>query len=335
MKRLRCVHLCDDFALGGVAKALSVYAHPDLSAHVASRVLPANPRRRLAPRLTADIIVTHFPPSWRTLPFLASLRLRNPAARLVHVEHSYTGAWEAAKVAKPLRFRTMLRLAFRLFDEVVAVSHGQARWLRAATGLAADKLHVLHPWSGRQQLDRVDLPLLSSGRPLVLGAFGRFSEQKGFDTLIDAMARLDPARFSLLLGGFGADDEALRAQAAGLPHVRFVGKVDDVPDFLSRCDVIIVPSRWEAFGQVIAEAKMAGRAVLVADVDGMPEQVGDAGVVADCRTAETLAAALTELPAQPLAAMGNAGRQTMLSAERERIDAWRTLFLRRQPAMVA
>ena len=328
MTPLRCVHLCDDFALGGVAKGLSVYAHPDLAGYVDSQVLPANPRQSLAPHLDADIILTHFPPSWRTLPFLASLRLRNPAARLVHVEHSYTGAWEAAKVANPLRFRLMLRLAFRLFDEIVAVSHGQANWLRAATGLTAGKLHVLHPWSGNQQLDRVAAPILSRQRPLVLGAFGRFSEQKGFDTLIDAMARLDPAAFTLLLGGFGADDAALRSRAAGLPHVRFVGKVDDVHDFLSRCDVIVVPSRWEAFGQVVAEAKMAGRAVLVADVDGMPEQIGDAGVVADCGTAETLALALAALPGQPLSAMGAAGRRIMQAAERERIEAWQALFVR-------
>ncbi len=333
MSRLRCVHLCDDFALGGVAKGLGVYAHPDLAADVDSQVLPADPGRSLAPRLAADIIVTHFPPSWRTLPFLVSLRLRNPAARLVHIEHSYTGAWAAAKLTNPWRFRAMLRLAFALFDEVVAVSHGQARWLRAAAGLTGDKLQVLHPWSGSQGLDQVPPPRPSGQRPLVLGAFGRFSEQKGFDTLINAMRRLDPARFSLLLGGFGADDAALRAQAAGLSHVSFVGRVDDVPDFLSRCDVIVVPSRWEAFGQVVAEAKMAGRAVLVADVDGMPEQVGDAGVIADCSTAESLAAALASLPSQPLAAMGAAGRAAMQTAERERIWAWQALFRRHQPAV--
>ncbi len=118
---------------------------------------------------------------------------------------------------------------------------------------------------------------------------------------------------------FGADDAALRAQAAGLSHVRFVGKVGDVPEFLSRCDVVVVPSRWEAFGQVVAEAKMAGRAVLVADVDGMPEQVGNAGVVADCSTAEALAAALAALPAKPLAAMGKAGREIM-ARRRARAD---------------
>ena len=211
----------------------------------------------------------------------------------------------------------------------------EARWLRAVTGLAAGKLHVLHPWSGSQHLDAVAAPVLSSQRPLVLGAFGRFNEQKGFDTLIDAMAQLDPARFTLMLGGFGADDSALRARAAGLPHVRFIGKIDDVPDFLSRCDVIVVPSRWEAFGQVVAEAKMAARAVLVADVDGMPEQIGEAGVIADCSTAQSLALALAALPAQPLSAMGAAGRRVMQSAERERIDAWRALFLRHSAPAVA
>jgi hypothetical protein len=75
--------------------------------------------------------------------------------------------------------------------------------------------------------------------------------------------------------------------------------------------------------------------VLVADVDGMPEQVGDAGVVADCSTAESLAAALASLPALPLADMGAAGRAAMQTAERERIWAWQALFRRHQPALAA
>jgi phage gpG-like protein len=90
-----------------------------------------------------------------------------------------------------------------------------------------------------------------------------------------------------------------------------------------------------AFGQVVAEAKMAGRAVLVADVDGLPEQIGKAGVIADCSSAQTLALALAALPAQPLMDMGVAGHRAMLTAERERIDAWRALFLRQLAPAVA
>ncbi|PEQ10502.1 hypothetical protein B2G71_22000 [Novosphingobium sp. PC22D] len=328
MTRLRCVHLNDDFAMGGVVKALGIFDHPQLAGMVESRVQPVTPGWRLAPRLDADVIVTHFPPSWRALPFLASLRVRNPSAHLVHIEHSYTGAWEALCVPSRRRFRQLLRLSYRFFNDIVAVSQGQRDWLLGAGLVQPRRLHVLHPWSGAQNLDRVPLPDFMPNRPLRVGALGRFAWAKGFDVLIDAFASLDPGQFELRLGGMGPLESELRERAAKLEHVRFVGKVDDVAAFMAQCDVVVVPSRWEAFGQVAAEARMAGRPVIVADVDGLPEQVGRAGLVADCNTPETLVEAIRRLTRCDLPGMARAARASMANAETERAFAWRTLFQR-------
>jgi glycosyltransferase involved in cell wall biosynthesis len=58
--------------------------------------------------------------------------------------------------------------------------------------------------------------------------------------------------------------------------------VEDVAGFLAGVDVVAVPSRWEAYGMVANEAREAGRPVLVAPVDGLPEQVqGGGGLVVD------------------------------------------------------
>ena len=328
MNRLTCVHLCDDFALGGVSKGFALHAHPDLVQVADSRVDAVSPGWRMAKHMPADVIVTHFPPSWRTLPYLASLRLRNRHARLVHVEHSYTASWEARKVGSRRRFRAMLRICLGIFDEVVAVSHAQGAWLADAAKIPAARMYVNHPWSGRQALDAV--PAVSAHRegPIVLGAIGRFSEQKGFDTLIRAMALLEPGRFTLKLAGFGEEEALLRSLAEGMTNVEFVGKVTDVARFMAGCDAVVVPSRWEAFGQVVAEAKMAGRAVVVADIDGMPEQVGTAGLVADCSAPDTLAAAIAWLETQALDQVGAAGRSNMANAEPMRNAAWLQLFQR-------
>jgi len=326
MSALRVVHLLDDFELGGITKSLSFHAHPELSDVAESEILAVKPSLSIAPALGADVIITHFPPAWRFLPFLLSLKVRNPRARLVHVEHSYTGAWAALKVARPARFRTMLRIAYSLFHQIVAVSHGQAVWLRSTVGVSSDKVRVIEPWSGNQGLEAV-APIESiMGRPLVIGAYGRFAEQKGFDTLIAAMKLLPPADFTLSLGGFGPDRVALKAAAMKCTNVTFAGKVTDVADFLANCDVVVIPSRWEAFGQVAAEARLAGRPIIVADVDGLPEQVGMSGIIADCSTAESLAQALKSLPGLPLAAMGQAGRESVRGAEAGRVALWQSLY---------
>lgn len=62
------------------------------------------------------------------------------------------------------------------------------------------------------------------------------------------------------------------------PHIHFLGKIDDVPGFLSRCDAVVVPSRWEPWGNVCLEARAAARPVLVSDVDGLTEQAKNCGI---------------------------------------------------------
>ena len=326
-QRTRVVHLLDDFGLGGVTKSLDFQSHPGIKAVACCSIQPVKPSLAIAPALDADVIMTHFPPSWATLPFLLSLKLRNPAARLIHVEHSYTASWERLKVRHQLRFRTMLRLAYRLFDQIVAVSHGQAAWLYQEIGVPKATLRVIQPWSGSQGLGNLEPLGAPSSGPLVIGAYGRFCEHKGCDVLIAAMRLLDPSRFTLLLGGFGPDLESLQAAAKGQCNVRFAGRIDDVAGFLRQCDVVALPSRWEAFGQVAAEAKLAGRPILVAAVDGLPEQVGAGGLAADCSTPERLAAALTALATMPLIEMGWAGRANMRNSEPERVKLWRQLYV--------
>lgn len=327
MSALRIVNLLDDFALGGVTNGLRVFDCPELSAIGSFSTLPVDPTAILAPRIEADVIITHFPPNWRRLPFFASLRLRNPGARLIHVEHSYSKEWERLHVPHLARFRTMMKTALKCFDEVVVVSKAQKQWLQAGQLVAADKVHVIHPYSNIPGLaDVPELRRTKRGR-LIIGAYGRFCEAKGFELLIDAMKRTDAIdHLELVLGGFGEADAALRSRAEGCPQIRFAGKVTHVAGFLANCHVVAVPSRFEAYGQVANEAREAGRPILVSQAGGLPEQVGEAGLIVDCNDADALLAALQSLRAQPLEAMGRAGRRATALDRSTRLRQWRELL---------
>ncbi len=332
MNRPNWIHLNDDFSMGGVTKAMGIFDHPDVAAVANSRVEEVSPKGRLAKRYDADVIITHCPPSWQSLPFILSLRLRNPHARLVHVEHSYCRNWEQRMVPNAKRFRLMLRLAYSLYDEVLAVSHGQRAWLLEIGAIRADKLFIHNPWSGSQGLEKLAAPSFQPDRPLRLVAIGRFAEAKGFDTLVAAMRLLPADRFTLELAGCGPQEAELREAALCMPNVRFAGKVDDVSQFYERCDVVLIPSRWESFGQVAAEARLAARPILVSHADGLPEQVGEAGIIADCSTAQSLADAIARMGKAPLADMSRAARASMKGAEQSRIKAWIALARRADAA---
>lgn len=326
MNPLRCIHLNTDFALGGVTKALSQFDHPALRLHAKSRVVPVNMAVLPAPRFDPGVIINHATPNWAALPFLYLLRLRNRASWMVHIEHSYTRSWEAGNVADTGRFRTMLKLAYANFDQIVAVSSGQRDWMVEAGIVRPEKVRVIHPWSGSNVMERIRTPDFAHEEPLRLATLGRFDRAKGYDTLIRAMQLLSPDAVELTIGGFGPEQAALSQMARGLPHVRFVGRVTDAADFYADCDAVIVPSRWESFGLVAAEARQAGRPVLAANVDGLPEQVQDCGLVADCATPQSLAAAITEFAAGPLPEWSRNARASMAGAQGQRLRAWAQLF---------
>lgn len=326
MNKPRLVNLLDDFGLGGVTRGLAVFDSAVVRDVVETTVHRVSPRAIIAPRLDAELIVTHMPPNWRRLAFLASLALRNPGARIIHVEHSYTRNWERHNVPFKWRFRLMLRLALAQVDKVVCVSHDQAKWLAEVSGCQAGKIEVIYPSTRDDRLVDIELPLRRPGKPLRIGTYGRFHECKGFDTLITAFRAGHLPDCELAIGGFGPDESRLRALAGRDPRITFVGKVNDVAGFLERCHVVAMPSRWEAYGQVANEAREAGRPILVSGVDGLAEQVGDAGYVVDFSSPQSLRTALAGLEGEGLMKMGQAGRDATRFCHSKREAQWAFLL---------
>jgi glycosyltransferase involved in cell wall biosynthesis len=113
---------------------------------------------------------------------------------------------------------------------------------------------------------------------LTLGALGRLHPQKGFDILLEAMARL-PAevggkRVELRLQGRGEAESDLRAQAARLGlagRVEFRPFSSDIESFLHDLDVLVVPSRWAGLENVALEGMLAGTPTLCSSCTGLEE----------------------------------------------------------------
>ena len=63
--------------------------------------------------------------------------------------------------------------------------------------------------------------------------------------------------------------------------VKFLGRVpnDEVPYYMNAMDVMILPSRNEGFGAVIIEAQACGVPVVGSSNGGIPEAIGDGGIV--------------------------------------------------------
>lgn len=128
---------------------------------------------------------------------------------------------------------------------------------------------------------RLDLPGRRQNCPQLpeVVAVGRLVGVKGFDLLLHAVALVDsPMRLTIV--GDGPEREALEALAQQLGiggSVSWVGKksASQVQQIMSRGDVIVVPSRREAFGIVALEAWASGTPLVATSLGGPSTFVTD------------------------------------------------------------
>ncbi|MEP2987852.1 MAG: glycosyltransferase family 4 protein [Parasphingorhabdus sp.] len=318
------IHLLDDFTLGGVTKSIELFNHPAFARRYRISIEEAYPVWSIAPQFSNPaIIVVHFSISWKTLPYLYSLASRNSGAQLILVEHSYSREWEQLHVPDQTRFRSMLKLVHKIFDRVICVSNEQAKWLAEATNLKSPKRHVIYPWSNMSGLLSIDRPHFSQKDSITIGAYGRFVDDKGFDRLIEAMNKLGAKEnIKLNIGGFGPEEASLKRLAAYNPNISFYGKVSDIGHYLNQCDIVAIPSRFEAYGLVATEARYAARPILVSNVGGLPEQIGEAGISVDFDDIDAVVRTLRNIRHLPLVSMSVAGRDDCLRITEQRITDW-------------
>ena len=132
---------------------------------------------------------------------------------------------------------------------------------------------------------------------------GRLVSDKGVDRLLDALALLVERRHDITLTVVGDGPEAAslrdRAEQLGVQdRVRFVGRRTgtELVAILNAHRILVVPSVWEEpFGVVVLEAMACGCVPVVSRSGGLPEAVGDCGVVVDRASPVALADGIARL----------------------------------------
>ncbi len=256
-----------------------------------------------------DVVSVHC--TRRFAPYVALLRR---ATSVPHVLSLQEGALPPGTPENPGLFRLLVRAA----DAVAACSAEAAAY---ATRVGHARRVAVVP-NGYDPAEFRPGPPFPHPRPYVLG-LGRLEAQKGFDLLIEALARREVPALDLVLAGDGAARAQLEelARARGLaPRVCFLGATDRPTTLalLRGAVAVACPSRFEGLPLVCLEALAAGRPVVATAVNGIPELIreGETGFLVPPEDPTALAAVLARVVAAPDAAARLAARGRALVEQR-------------------
>jgi D-inositol-3-phosphate glycosyltransferase len=264
---IKVLHLVDDTTAGGVKHVVDfILSSNGTHTNILHERLEVIRGKMNASRFDADIIVSHLAISWRSIPALLALGTANIGKTIIHVEHSYTEGFVVHNVKHKVRFTILLRFGFSLFDKIIAVSNAQAKWFADLNLCASEKVTTIQSCVDLAPFRA--LPLRHGGNR-IFAAIGRLDYQKGFDVLIAAFKACPDQEISLHIYGEGDEKLKLQNSANGDNRIVFKGFVDIPVDAFAEVDVVLMPSRWEAYGLVAIEALSAGRALVCSDVDGL------------------------------------------------------------------
>lgn len=230
-------------------------------------------------------------------------RIRQPVVALCHHPLALETGLDAARQTS---LRASETVALAQARHVVATSPTTKRTLVAEFGMTEAGVTVAEPGTDPAPRAVGSAGATASGGVAML-AVGSLVPRKGYDVLVRALRRL-PAELDWTVTIAGAIDRApettrnLQDQIAtsGLAgRIRLIGPVGsaDLERLYHRADLFVMPSLYEGYGMVLAEAMARGLPIVCTTGGAAAETVPDAAAIKvapgdDCAFAAALATAL-------------------------------------------
>lgn len=217
-----------------------------------------------------------------TSAFSVALRLPFMRAKAIFTSHDVLNASQFSGAAGQLK-KNIFAFLINRFNVIHSVSHAAEKNLLKMLPLVSKK-------KAQVILNGVDTERFFSAEPFalkqalniapevkVIGFFGRFMSQKGFKYLVDAVAKLEsqrPGQYRVVCfgsGGFIREEKAALEQRGLLHLFHFHDFVADTAPYVKGCDMVAMPSLWEACGLVAMEVLSAGVPIIATNCGGLTE----------------------------------------------------------------
>lgn len=187
------------------------------------------------------------------------------------------------------------------FDLIVCQSLYMKNDLIKNYNVSYDKIHVINNPVEIEKINSMvntdDMNPFSKQKMNLLSV-GRLNRQKGYDLLIQALAKLEHIDFKMTILGEGPEKEKLQNMVNdyGLEKkIHFAGFKTNPYSYMKNADIFILSSRFEGFPNVVLETNACGTPVVAFNCPGGTNEIiqnGLNGFLCECENIESLAATI-------------------------------------------
>lgn len=271
---------------------------------------------RLIARRAFDVVVCHG--YHRASFWIAGVAARRAGCALATFTDGTTLRSRSGRGARALLKRAIVPRLYGACDGVFARSTRAVRYVRGL-GIPAERVFLVpyvvdtEAFAAAVAATRSeDRPRTGSDAKLHVLFVGKLVPWKRAGDLLEAAAAFEQVRVTLAGDGPLREDLERRACALGMrDRVHFAGFVNQtqLPPLYAAADVLVLPSSFEPFGQVVAEAFACGTPVLASTACGAVDDLiagHGTGAVFEPGDVRALRSLLEELSREPrrVAAMG-------------------------------
>lgn len=338
MAKIEVLH-CAETIKGGVATYLRELLPLQVSAFGADAIaviIPSSQRAEL-PCIPGVKILSYCDRKNRTFNALSIAKfttgfLRTNPTKTVHIHSTFAGAtlrpliWVLFRKLKVVycphgwawdrpmthwkRYLTILfeRILSVLCNRIVCISQHEKN-TALAIGINESKLSVVLNGLGNAPTPNYSEQIAWPIGEKKLLFIGRFDNQKGVDIFCDALRLLDYRASGLLVGDYVLGDSKKLTLPSNSKQLGWLTS-EKLQTIYASADALIVPSRWEGFGLVAAEAMRAELPVIASNVGGLPEVVEDkvTGLLIPPNDVQSLVDAVNSLDPDSMRKMGELGK---------------------------
>ncbi len=170
------------------------------------------------------------------------------------------------------------------FDEMVAVSNRVKDEFIQTCPMYSGDVSVAHNILNKDEICELALDIPNNAyfddKNIKLLSVGRFDKQKGFDLAIEIAKKLKDkeVEFHWYLIGYGEEEIIYNELISkyGLENDFIIlGKRSNPYPYIANCDIYVQPSRHEAWGLVVQEARILNKAMVISNFAGSDEQIID------------------------------------------------------------